>query len=205
MASEPIVTEDNSSSSSPAIAIASTSQLVAFSHTFSLKLDDGNYLLWRQHVLFAVRGHSLEHFLFDKDSCPEKFLSDEDKAANKIYSEYTTCMQQDQLLCSWLCSSMFESILTHMVGCNTSKQVWTSLQIYFQAQTAAKIDKLTTQLQTIKKNGLTLNAYLLKIKSLTDKLASTGHPLTAKEHVQAIFRALPTSYDPFIISTNSRT
>ncbi|PON36717.1 hypothetical protein PanWU01x14_326180 [Parasponia andersonii] len=34
-----------------------------FSHSLSMRLDDGNYLLWNQYVHVAIRGHKLQCFI----------------------------------------------------------------------------------------------------------------------------------------------
>ncbi|XP_060963987.1 uncharacterized protein LOC133033293 isoform X1 [Cannabis sativa] len=78
------------------------------------------------------------------------------------------------------------------------------LEVYFVTQTSAKIDFYTTQLQNYKKGHLSVNEYLLQIKTLVDKLGSFGHRVSIKEHVAEIFKGLPLIYDTFIISVNSR-
>lgn len=80
--------------------------------------------------------------------------------------------QQDQLLDSWLLSSMTEGVLTRMVGCDSTSQIWSKLIIYFAAQTRAKISQLKLILQNVKKKSLSINDFLSKIKNVIDRLVS---------------------------------
>ncbi|PON60764.1 hypothetical protein PanWU01x14_150610 [Parasponia andersonii] len=55
-----------------------------------------------------------------------------------------------------------------------------------------------------KKGSLSINDYLLKIKSLVDQFASVGYHTTIKDHIDVIFNGLLSDYDTFVISVNSR-
>lgn len=46
-------------------------------------------------------------------------------------AEYISWEQQDQLLVSWLLSSMTESMPTRMIGCETASQIRTKLNYAF--------------------------------------------------------------------------
>ena len=98
---------------------------------------------------------------------------------------------------------MTESISSRIVGCGTSLQVWQIFETYFASQTKAKINQFKTQLQNTKKQSPSINEYLLKIKALVDQLRSVGHVLTAKDHIDVIFKSLPPEYSTFIMSVSS--
>ncbi|KAK6159299.1 hypothetical protein DH2020_006613 [Rehmannia glutinosa] len=78
------------------------------------KLTEHNYLKWKQQVLSAVRGYGLEGFLNSETTPPKKFITSPDTQCNVINPEYATFQRQDQLLVSWLLSSLFDSILVLM-------------------------------------------------------------------------------------------
>uniref|UniRef100_A0A803NSE1 Retrotransposon Copia-like N-terminal domain-containing protein n=1 Tax=Cannabis sativa TaxID=3483 RepID=A0A803NSE1_CANSA len=71
---------------------------IYFNHSLSIKLNDHNFLLWKQ------------------------------KRFNPAYLDWEA---QDQLLVSWLLSSMTLSLLTRMVGCESASQIWSTLEKYF--------------------------------------------------------------------------
>ncbi|PON85622.1 hypothetical protein TorRG33x02_186240 [Trema orientale] len=63
-----------SSSTAPSLSSISHFTPVIFFHSLSVKLDDGNYLLWHQYVHVAIRGHKLQCFITPNSSSP-KFLN----------------------------------------------------------------------------------------------------------------------------------
>uniref|UniRef100_A0A803PY14 Uncharacterized protein n=1 Tax=Cannabis sativa TaxID=3483 RepID=A0A803PY14_CANSA len=65
-------------------------------------------------------------------------------------------------------------------------------------------NKFCTKLQNLKKGIPSLNDYLLKLKQNFDLLASVGETLSNRDHVAAIFKGLPSEYDTFVISSNTR-
>lgn len=92
---------------------------MVFSHSLSIKLDDTNFLLWRQQVYVAIRNHKLGNFI-SKDFIPPKFVTTENLNVRVLNPDFIDWDQQDQLLFSWLLSSMSESMLPRMAGCETS-------------------------------------------------------------------------------------
>lgn len=106
-------------------------------------------------------------------------------ALGKVNQDFLDLEQQDQLLFSWLLTSMFESILTQTVGCRLL------LRFGELTQNKEKFDQFNTQLHNTKKAYLSINDYLLKIKTLVHQLRSIGYVLTIKDHIQAIFNGFP--------------
>lgn len=143
--------------------------------------------------------------LLESSFTPPKFLTTQDEEAGHINAEFAAWEQQNQLLVSWLLSSMSESVLTRMVGCETSTQIWTKLNSYFASHTRAKISQFKTVLQNIKKGSLNMNEYLSKVKNIVDRLASVGHTTSESDHIEFILNGLLESYDTFIVSVNSRS
>uniref|UniRef100_A0A803NT75 Integrase catalytic domain-containing protein n=1 Tax=Cannabis sativa TaxID=3483 RepID=A0A803NT75_CANSA len=176
---------------------------VYFNHTISIKLNDHNYFLWKQQILVAICGNRLMKFIQDTPP-PPQYLSDDDQAARRLNPVFVNWDVQDQLLVSWLISSMIESLLTRMVGCNSARQIWKALEQHYTLKVSSKILEFRTKLQKLKKGTLSLNDYLLKVKQHVDLLASVGEVLSDRDHIAAIFKGLPSEYDTFIISTNTR-
>lgn len=177
---------------------------VAFNHPLSIKLSTDNFLIWRKQIVSTVRGHRLHHYLDDSVSPPPKFATPADKTAGTINSEFLDWEQQDQLILSWILASVSEGVLPRLINCDTASQVWSTIESYFSQQIRAKVSQYKLQLQNQKKGSLTMNEYLLKIRTCVDLLALVGHKLEAKSHIDAIFDGLPPEYDTFILSVNTR-
>lgn len=118
--------------------------LPSFTHFFMVKLDNNNFLIWKQQVFSAIKGYGLQRFDFGGGEIPKRFFSQEDARFGRFNQEFLEWEQQDQLLMSWLLSSISEPILPLMVGCETSFQVWGKLEQYFTVQTKAKISQFKT-------------------------------------------------------------
>ena len=61
--------------------------------------------------------------------------------------------------------------MAQIVGMTTTASAWSALQTYYSASSNARIMQLRLQLQTIKKGGLSMMDYTLKVKTLADQLA----------------------------------
>jgi len=82
----------------------------------TIRLSEGNYLLWRQQVITAARGYGLTHILLQGTPPPAMIEGQQ----NPIYDQW---IQQDQLLASWLLASISEPILITTVGLESAHQI----------------------------------------------------------------------------------
>ena len=57
---------------------------VVFAHSLSIKLDDINFLLWKQQVGSSIRDHKLQKFILENENPPERFLTARDCVQGKI-------------------------------------------------------------------------------------------------------------------------
>ncbi|RVW60450.1 Retrovirus-related Pol polyprotein from transposon RE2 [Vitis vinifera] len=153
---------------------------MSFTHSFSVKLVNNNFLIWKQQVVFAIKGYGLQRFVIFEFAIPPCFLLKEDAQAGNVNKAFVEWEQQDQLLLSWLFSSISEKVLPR-----------------------AKSGQFKDQLKTTKKGSLNVVEYLSKIKSCVDSLASVGHILTDKDHIDAILDGLTNESDPSFVSPTS--
>ena len=204
-----MASEDQSSMATEESSLSATALrtviLIAFNNAISMKLDVNNFLVWRKQVLAAVKGYKLSGFLTGISSAPIQFLSASDKEIGAVNPRFSDWEQQDQLLVSWLLSSMSEGVLSRMINCDTSAQIWSTLEVYFAAQVRAKISQYQTQLQQLKKNSLSMNEYLLKVRHTVDLLSLVGEDVSVRAHVDAICNGLPAEYDTFVLATTARS
>lgn len=64
----------------------------------------------------TIRGKKLQEYLIEEFAIPPKVASEVDRVSGKLSNAFCTWEQQDQLLFSWLLSSMFDSMLIMMIG-----------------------------------------------------------------------------------------
>ncbi|KAK6128237.1 hypothetical protein DH2020_038010 [Rehmannia glutinosa] len=169
----------------------------------TVKLNDTNFLVWKQQIFAAAKGYGLEGFLTGKHTIPGEFITS-DSGKKEINPAYTTWMRQDQLLASWLLSSLSENILITTVGLSSSKEIWESLETSFASQSRAKIMQYRLQLQTLKKGNLPMRDYLNKVKVCCDTLAAAGQKVSEEDQMLHILSGLGNDYDSVMVSITSR-
>ncbi|KAL4340620.1 hypothetical protein GQ457_08G035800 [Hibiscus cannabinus] len=166
--------------------------------TISVRLDDDNFLLWKQQVLLLVRGHGLEHFLDESTAVPSKTVvnSGSEIALNPAYVRF---QKQDSSLASWLLSTISPNVLPQLVGVETSATIWkVVLKLYAQLSTT-KIMHLHCRLRSLKKGNLSMRNFVSQVKEVCDLLATCGSKISDIEQVATVLNGLPAEYDPFVV------
>ena len=93
-----------------------------------VKLDNGNYLIWKNQLLNVIIANGLNDFIGGSWSCPPQFL---DLQQQIINLEYLVWQRYNRLLMSWLYAFLFEDIMAQIVGYSTIVEIWNALnQIY---------------------------------------------------------------------------
>ena len=175
------------------IAPSSSPSSLHFSLKISEKLDEENFHLWRQQIEPFINAHDLTHFVV----CPEipvQFLADEDRRSGKVNPAYSSWRLRDQMLLSWLQSTLTKEILARVLGANHAYELWDKLFAYFQKQTRAKARHLRVELRSCSLESSTIKEYLLRIRTIADSLASIGDPVPMNQHIDVILEGLPQDY-----------
>lgn len=95
-------------------------------------------------------------------------------------------MKTDQFLVSCIKASLSPSTNAHVLGLQTSNQVWDALETLFQLQSQARLDRL----QNIKKGTYSADEYIAEIKGIDDKLAAINHSVFDSELVTRTLNGL---------------
>lgn len=119
------------------LSISAPSPLGKYPLSIAEKLTDSNFLLWKQQVEPVVTSHRLQRFLVDPE-IPDKYLNDIDQALGQFSPAYLAWEQQDAYLLTWLQSTLSRDVLTQMIGCKYSHQLWQRLHSGFFTRTEAK-------------------------------------------------------------------
>jgi len=69
----------------------------SFPNSITEKLNDSNYLHWRQHVEPVIKSHKLQRFVMNP-VVPPRYLNEEDREADHVNPEYEAWEVQDQTL-----------------------------------------------------------------------------------------------------------
>ena len=106
--------------------------------SLTLKLDRSNFLSWKSQVIPTVIGHDLDDLLFRDSSPPSTLLNG---APNPLFLQWR---RNDQLLLSWLRSSMTEAVLATVASYPPSHSVWRALEQKFAIKSSSSSTKGST-------------------------------------------------------------
>jgi len=107
---------------------ASTSK--TFKQVVLVKLDDTNYLQWKQQVEGVRHGTKMvKHVVLPQ--IPPVFLNDVAREARTENTTYTEWEEQDSMLCTWILSTISPSLLSWFILLRFSHQVWDEIHSYF--------------------------------------------------------------------------
>ena len=91
-----------------------------------------------------------------------------------------------------------------IVEYKTAQEIWGALNRVYQSPSVATVLRLNSQLQKIKKEGITISEYLARIKKVFDKYSAMGEPLSYKDKLMHTLNGLTEEYDDFVTSIYNR-
>lgn len=105
---------------------------------------------------------------------------------------------------AWLLASISESMLGHVVRCTSSYQILCTLEQLAAGNSRARLLQLRFQLQSVKKGSLSINDYILKMKSIANGINVAGQAISDEDLILYILGGLGSEYDPVVINLTSR-
>jgi len=100
-------------------------------------------------------------------------------------------------------SSLCGKILTQLVKCLTSLDVWQSLERMFTLQSRAQTMQIHYQLATLKKGNSSIANCFHQFTNLADTLAAIDQPLNDFELVSFLWARLGSDYNSFVTSVTT--
>nr|XP_012466494.1 unnamed protein product [Gossypium raimondii] len=166
-----------------------------------VKLDEGTFLQWKQQVRFIVNGYNLFGFLDGSGSAPSRFVQASDGALvlNPAASVFT---QQDNLITSWLLSTIRLTIISSFMDVQLASEVWTTALAMFAADTDLRQERLRHELHSLKKGSLSIWEYVAKLKSLCAHLEASGTSVSVAERTAVMLAGLPFEFEGVVSSAS---
>ncbi|OVA05243.1 hypothetical protein BVC80_3011g1 [Macleaya cordata] len=174
------------------------------SSLLSNKLTSTNYLFLRSQFIPLLRSYELLGFVDGSNLCPPKFIKDSTTDALILNPEFIRWQKQDQLLLSWLLSSLTEETHSQVLDPQTSYEVWQELARSYASQSRARISNLRNELQNLRKGSDSIQQYFNRAKRIAHQLAQASKPLDDDDLALNILAGLPLDYSPFKASMSSR-
>ena len=110
----------------------------------------------------------------------------------------------DRTILSWLYSMLTPDIMSQIVGHLTSHEAWTTLQMIFSTSSKAWIMQLGLEFQIAMKGGESMMEYILKMKTISNNLASVGERVKERDQILQILGGLGYEYNPIVASLTAR-
>ncbi|XP_031247641.1 uncharacterized protein LOC116105348 [Pistacia vera] len=170
--------------------------------TLLVKLGEKNYSYWRSQTLPALASYELDGFVTGVNPCLPMFIVekmvDYEQTVKKPNPKYFDWKKTDQFLLSWLVSSISESMFRHVAKCISAYEIWNTLELYFQSFSKARTLHLRNLLQSTKKESMSVNEYILRMKEIGDELVASGVQIGEKELLLYILDGLGPEYDAMV-------
>ena len=148
------------------------------------------------NVIFA---NGFEDYIEEIFVCPSRTLS-----TRSINQEFVAWRHQDRMILSQIYSSLTPEIMAQIIEHSTSHFAWTMLEKIFASSSLAIIMQLHLELQSTKKDSISMIDYLMKIKGIADSLAAIGEPVSEQDQIMNLFAGPGAYYNAFMTEINTR-
>uniref|UniRef100_A0A2N9GAK2 Reverse transcriptase Ty1/copia-type domain-containing protein n=1 Tax=Fagus sylvatica TaxID=28930 RepID=A0A2N9GAK2_FAGSY len=202
-------TSSSSSTTESSSTISTTNaptSLPHIQHLITIKLTRDNYLLWKAQIIPYLRGQHLYGFIDGTKPAPASSLAVPNSGTTAALPnpDFYIWHTQDQMILSALISSLSETVLAHVVKCNTSRDVWLCLERMFTSQSRARSMQLHHQISTLKKGDSSMADFYQKFTSVADTLAAIDQPLKDFDLVNFFLAGLGPEYDALVTAIQQR-
>ena len=94
------------------------------------------------------------------------------------------------MILSWIHSTLTPEIMGQIVRYQTSHATWIALEKIFSTSSKAWIMQLRLEFQIVRKGSLSMMEYILKIKNISDNLATIGEPINERDQILQLLGGL---------------
>ena len=201
-----------SSSTVPAMASSSlpvNSSLLLLSNMSSMmtvKLDHGNYVVWKHQIEVILDTYSMIDVLDNSLTTPDRFLKDSSgNFTTEINPAFIAWKNREQAMFTFLNSTLSPAILALIVGQKSARGVWRVLERRFASISRSHVISLCNELNAIKKRNELIDSYFQKIKQARDRLAVVSVFVDDEGILHIVLDGLPSSYDSFSSAIRTRS
>ncbi|KAK6135879.1 hypothetical protein DH2020_030366 [Rehmannia glutinosa] len=175
-------------------------------HAIPIRLDRNNYSYWRIQILATVKAHGFDDFLSGKASAPSPFIEASSSSSGPVPNPaYSIWIRRDQLLFSWIISSISESMMGYVSRCTTFAELWTVLETSFRSHSRARVQHLRAQLHASKKGELSIAEYILKMQGIADQIHAAGQVISDEDLIIHILNGLGAEFESIVVNLSART
>lgn len=180
------------SSVTPLSQSSTLNQITSLIHLVIIKLTHDNFLLWKAQMVLYLKGWHLYDYIDGTKPTPFILL------AGDVNPAHTLWTRQDQVILCALISSLFEPLITQVIGLTTTRTVWLALDSLFAFKTQGRLIQIHFQLATLKKGSEFVTDYFYKTKLMADTMAAIGKALFSTEFTTYLLIGLGSDFDSLV-------
>lgn len=124
----------NSSTRTDQITMSQHSTIFTPSNHLQIKLTKNNYLSWKTASIPYINGSKISHHIDDTVTPPQFITSSSSTTILVPNLAYASWFEIDQLLLGVLMSTIFENLISYLVGQTSTHVVWVTLEKLFSSQ-----------------------------------------------------------------------
>ncbi|KAM0051978.1 putative RNA-directed DNA polymerase [Helianthus debilis subsp. tardiflorus] len=171
------------------------SPLPSLAPTIAIKLAPTNYLFWKTQMEPLLNYHQLMDHVDGSSVPPAKTTLVDDKVApNPAYNEW---YKLDQKAIIILTSSLTEEALATIVGLQSARDIWTTIESAFCNPSVERVQNLRDSLRTMQKGSKTVAEFGRAFKATCDQLSTIGHPVDLHDQVHWFLCGLGPTFEGF--------
>ena len=165
-----------------------------------IKLTRENFLLWKTQIFPLLNYHDLAHILTQDPPISTQL---DDHGGITVNPTYQTWWRQDQQVLSLIVTSLSKSVISCVLGKNTTKEVWLALSKHFSSTNPSRIMHLHNRLHNTSKGTQSISDFVQDIQRTCEELAAAGHPVQETVTIYDVLRGLGSSYSAFCAGISS--
>ena len=145
-------------------------------------------------------GNGILGFVTGSIPCPNKYVESDfaDETVENppvIANAFKVWKIHDKALMTLITATLSTAALSCVIGCQTSREMWTNLKERFSNMTITIIVQMKIDLQNIKKGPESIDLYLQRIKDCRDQLVVVGVLISDEDIVIVALLGLPSEYN----------
>ncbi|KAM0877932.1 hypothetical protein ACQ4PT_035216 [Festuca glaucescens] len=122
---------------------------------------------------------------------------------NALAAGFTSMEEvQSKVVVSFLVNSLSEEVLPHVFGCTHASDVWRALQELYTSQSKSRVSTLRGALTNTKKQDMTAQQFITKMKGYASELAAAGKPVDDDELKDYILNGLDGNFNALVAAIN---
>jgi len=160
------------------------------------KLNKNNFQVWKFRIMNFLMGKGYWEFITSDEKEPPL---PENPTQQQIQANKTWHEKVRKILC-WLSVSVSDSMIVHIQNAKSPKQAWDTLVKIYNTNTQARKMQFKQELHNLQKNKMNVSEYSIKVKNLTDALASIGALVDDEDLMVVTLNGFGKDYSQFCTS-----